>query len=60
MAKPDWAALQHQSRADHAKTGKSPKEWCEAGRLINTFARLAEEWTDLIQVDNPVLSIIYV
>lgn len=59
MAKPDWGALQHQFLAEHAKTGKSPKEWCEAGRLINTFARSAEEWTDLIQVDNPVLSIIY-
>ncbi len=58
MAKPDWAALQHQSLADHAKTSISPKEWGEAGRLINTSARLAEEWTDLIQADNPVLSII--
>lgn len=57
MAKPDWAALQHQFLVDHAKTGISPKEWCEAGRLINTSARLVEEWTDPIQVDDPVLSI---
>lgn len=29
MAKPDWGALQHQFLAEHAKTGISPKEWCE-------------------------------
>lgn len=34
MAKPDWGALQDQFLADHAKTGISPKEWCEA-RGIN-------------------------
>jgi|AGFS01.1.fsa_nt_gi hypothetical protein len=59
MAKPDWRALKDQFFTNHTKTGISPKELCEAGRLINTFARLAEEWTDLIQVDNLVLSIIY-
>ncbi len=30
MAKPDWGALQHQFLAVHAKTGISPKEWCDA------------------------------
>ncbi|SQS01307.1 terminase small subunit [Escherichia coli] len=30
MAKPNWGALQHQFLADHAKTGISPKEWCDA------------------------------
>lgn len=30
MAKPDWGALQHQFLAEHARTGISPKEWCEA------------------------------
>lgn len=39
MAKPDWGALQHQFLADHAKTGISPKEWCEARGLNYTSAR---------------------
>ena len=39
MAKPDWEALQHQFLADHAKTGISPKEWCEARGLNYTSAR---------------------
>ncbi|HFK4477352.1 TPA: terminase small subunit [Citrobacter sedlakii] len=33
MAKPDWGALQHQFLADHAKSGISPKDWCEAQEL---------------------------
>ena len=33
MAKPDWGALQDQFLAEHAKTGISPKEWCEAQGL---------------------------
>lgn len=39
MAKPDWGALQHQFLAEHAKTGISPKEWCEAQGLNYTSAR---------------------
>lgn len=39
MAKPDWGALQHQFLVDHAKTGLSPKEWCEARGLNYTSAR---------------------
>lgn len=39
MAKPDWGALQYQFLADHAKTGISPKEWCEAQGLNYTSAR---------------------
>ncbi|ECG0708265.1 terminase small subunit, partial [Salmonella enterica subsp. salamae] len=39
MAKPDWGALQDQFLADHAKTGISPKEWCEARGLNYTSAR---------------------
>ena len=39
MAKPDWGALQDQFLADHAKTGISPKEWCEAQGLNYTSAR---------------------
>lgn len=34
MARPDWGALQDQFLAEHAKTGISPKEWCE-GRGLN-------------------------
>ncbi|EAT6909466.1 hypothetical protein LGI69_000252 [Salmonella enterica] len=30
MAKPDWGALQHHFLAEHAKSGISPKDWCEA------------------------------
>lgn len=39
MAKPDWGALQDQFLAEHAKTGISPKEWCEARGLNYTSAR---------------------
>ncbi|MGO2458776.1 MAG: terminase small subunit [Ewingella sp.] len=39
MAKPDWGTLQNQYLADHASTGISPKEWCEAQGLNYTSAR---------------------
>ncbi|MDK9607099.1 terminase small subunit [Lelliottia wanjuensis] len=39
MAKPDWGALQHQFLADHAKSGISPKEWCEGQGLNYASAR---------------------
>ena len=39
MAKPDWGALQHQFLAEHAKSGISPKDWCEAQGLNYTSAR---------------------
>lgn len=39
MAKPDWGALQHQFLAEHAKTGISPKDWCEAQGLKYATAR---------------------
>lgn len=39
MAKPDWGALQHQFLAEHAKTGISPKEWCEAQGLNYSSAK---------------------
>lgn len=39
MAKPDWGALQHQFLAEHAKSGISPKEWCEAQGLNYATAR---------------------
>ncbi|MBD2816333.1 terminase small subunit [Xenorhabdus sp. Flor] len=39
MAKPDWGVLQHQFLAEHAKTGVSPKEWCEAQGLNYITAR---------------------
>lgn len=39
MAKPDWGALQHQFLTEHARTGISPKEWCEAQGLNHTSAR---------------------
>lgn len=39
MAKPDWGTLQNQYLADHAKTGISPKEWCDAQGLNYTSAR---------------------
>ncbi|MEG0870373.1 MAG: hypothetical protein RSG77_25525 [Hafnia sp.] len=39
MAKPDWGALQHQFLADHAKTGISPKAWCEAQGLNFSSAK---------------------
>lgn len=39
MAKPDWGALQHQFLADHAKTGISPRGWCEAQGLNFSSAK---------------------
>ena len=39
MAKPDWGALQDQFLAEHAKTGISPKDWCEEQGLNYTYAR---------------------
>lgn len=39
MAKPDWGALQHQFLAEHAKSGISPKDWCEAQGLNYATAR---------------------
>ncbi|HHI0811446.1 TPA: hypothetical protein ACP4UQ_000732 [Escherichia coli] len=39
MAKPDWGALQDQFLAEHAKTGISPKEWCEAQGLNYSTAK---------------------
>lgn len=39
MAKPDWGVLQNQFLADHAETGISPKEWCDAQGLNYTSAR---------------------
>ena len=39
MAKPDWGALQDQFLAEHAKTGISPKDWCQAQGLNYTSAR---------------------
>src|SRR5471030_3249805 len=39
MAKPDWGTLQNQYLTDHAKTGISPKEWCDAQGLNYTSAR---------------------
>ncbi|WP_313447641.1 hypothetical protein [Atlantibacter hermannii] len=39
MAKPDWGALQHQFLAEHAKTGISPKDWCEAQGLKYASAK---------------------
>ncbi|MBA8034173.1 terminase small subunit [Citrobacter freundii] len=39
MAKPDWGALQHQFLAEHAKSGISPKDWCEAQGLKYASAK---------------------
>lgn len=39
MAKQDWGALQHQFLAEHAKSGISPKDWCEAQRLNYASAK---------------------
>jgi hypothetical protein len=39
MAKPDWGALQDQFLAEHAKTGISPKDWCEAQGLNYASAK---------------------
>ncbi|SFB03963.1 hypothetical protein SAMN05216502_105410 [Citrobacter amalonaticus] len=39
MAKPDWGSLQHQFLAEHAKSGISPKDWCEAQGLNYASAK---------------------
>lgn len=39
MAKPDWGELQKRFLSDHAATGISPKEWCEALNLNYVTAR---------------------
>ncbi|MEQ5234261.1 MULTISPECIES: terminase small subunit [Providencia] len=39
MAKPDWGTLQQQFLTEHAKSGISPKEWCEDHGLNYTTAR---------------------
>ena len=39
MAKPDWGELQQRFLSDHAATGISPKEWCEAQGLNYSTAK---------------------
>ncbi|UEK60853.1 terminase small subunit [Providencia rettgeri] len=39
MAKPDWGTLQQQFLTEHAKSGISPREWCEDQRLNYATAR---------------------
>ena len=39
MAKPDWGLLQQRFLSEHATTGVSPKEWCEAQGLNYATAR---------------------
>ncbi|HDG5313223.1 TPA: terminase small subunit [Klebsiella pneumoniae] len=39
MAKPDWGDLQKRFLSEHAKTGISPKDWCEAQELNYSSAR---------------------
>jgi hypothetical protein len=39
MAKPDWGDLQRRFLSEHAKSGVSPKEWCEAQELNYSSAR---------------------
>lgn len=39
MAKPDWGELQQRFLSEHAKTGISPKEWCEAQGLNYSTAK---------------------
>ncbi|MEB5972663.1 terminase small subunit [Pantoea dispersa] len=39
MAKPDWGSLQQRFLSEHAKTGISPKDWCEAQELNYSSAR---------------------
>lgn len=39
MAKPDLEALQKRFLSDHAETGVSPKEWCEAQGLNYATAK---------------------
>lgn len=39
MAKPDWGELQQRFLSEHAKSGVSPKDWCEAQGLNYATAR---------------------
>ncbi|CAI1106914.1 hypothetical protein [Serratia quinivorans] len=39
MAKPDWGELQQRFLAEHAHSGVSPKEWCEAQGLNYATAK---------------------
>lgn len=39
MSKPDWGELQRRFLSEHAKSGVSPKEWCEAQGLNYATAR---------------------
>lgn len=39
MAKPDWGELQQRFLSDHASTGISPRDWCEAQGLNYATAR---------------------
>lgn len=39
MAKPDWGDLQQRFLSAHAKTGISPKDWCEAQGLKYSTAK---------------------
>jgi len=39
MDKPDWGELQQRFLSDHARTGVSPKGWCEAQGLNYATAR---------------------
>ncbi|HAS1785268.1 MULTISPECIES: terminase small subunit [Enterobacter cloacae complex] len=39
MAKPDWGELQQRFLSEHAATGVTPKEWCEAQGLNYATAR---------------------
>lgn len=39
MAKPDWGELQKRFLFEHAKSGVSPKDWCEAQGLNYATAR---------------------
>lgn len=39
MAKPDWGELQQRFLSEHAATGVSPEDWCEAQGLNSATAR---------------------
>ena len=39
MAKPDWGELQKRFLSEHANSGVSPKDWCEAQGLNYATAR---------------------
>ncbi|TKU41562.1 hypothetical protein FDW94_18010 [Citrobacter sp. wls757] len=39
MYKPEWGVLQQRFLSEHAETGVSPKEWCEAQELNYNSAR---------------------